>query len=225
MKNSKRLSVDYHFFQLASISSRYYAVKSGGREISMVVLEAFINEEALMKNKIHIFGASGSGTTTIAKNICEQINYKHFDSDNYLWLPTEEPFTVMRPKEEYLSLMGDDLNNNEKWILSGHVSFGFVDVYLSLYDLIVFVYVPMDIRIERLKKRECERYGEEILPGNKRFEKYNDFIEYALSYDTASGGRSLEKHEKWLNGVDCPVLRIINNSLDDSINAVLEAIG
>ena len=177
-----------------------------------------------MKQKIHIFGASGSGTTTIAKNICERINYKHFDSDSYLWLSTEKPFTVTRPKEEYLSLMGDDLNNNEQWILSGHVSFGFVDIYLPLYDLIVFVYVPVDIRIERIKKREYERYGKKILPGGDRYENYNEFIKYALSYDTSSGGRSLIKHEKWLRGVNCPVLRIINHSFDDSINAVLEAI-
>jgi hypothetical protein len=130
----------------------------------------------------------------------------------------------MRPKDDYLSLMGDDLNNNEQWILSGHVSFGFLDVYLPLYDLIVFVYVPMNIRMERLKKREYERYGKKILPGGDRYEKYNEFFEYALSYDTASGGRSLQKHEKWLESVNCPVLRIINDTFDDSINAVLKAI-
>ena len=177
-----------------------------------------------MKKRIHIFGSGGSGTTTIAKNVCKQINYKHFDSDSYLWLPTEEPFTVTRPKEEYIRLMGDDLNNNEQWILSGHVSFGFGDVYLPLYDLIVFVYVPMDIRKERLEKREYERYGEKILPGGDRYENYNKFIDYCLSYDTASGGRSLQNHEKWLKSVSCPVLRIINNSFEDSVNEVLEAI-
>ena len=177
-----------------------------------------------MKKRIHIFGAGGSGTTTIAKNVCEQIKYSHFDSDSYLWLPTEEPFTVTRPKEEYLSLMGHDLNNNEQWILSGHVSFGFVDVYLPLYDLIVFVYVPADVRIERVKKREYERYGDRIFPGGDRYKNYIEFIDYCQSYDTSNGGRSLENHEKWLKHVNCPVLRITNDSLDGSINAVLEAI-
>ena len=168
-------------------------------------------------------GAPGSGTTTIAKSICEQLNYPHFDSDSYLWLPTKEPFTVTRPEEEYLSLMSTDLNYHEQWILSGHVSYGFADAYLPLYDLIVFVYVPADIRIERLKKREYERYGEEILPGGSKYDHSKEFLEWASSYDTSNGRRSLQGHEEWLKSVACPVLRITNNSLNDSINAVLDA--
>ena len=35
-----------------------------------------------MKKHIHIFGASGSGTTTIAKAVSERLGYAHFDSDN-----------------------------------------------------------------------------------------------------------------------------------------------
>ena len=177
-----------------------------------------------MKRRIHIFGSSGSGTSSIGKAVCNEIGYEHFDSDNYLWLPTEEPYTVMRSSEEYIHIMGKDLTNNEKWILSGHVSFGLGDVYLPLYELVVFMYVPLDIRIERLKKREYERYGETILPSGDRYEHSKKFLEWASSYDTASGGRSLQKHEKWLEGIKCPVLKIINISFDDSINAILEAI-
>jgi adenylate kinase family enzyme len=49
-----------------------------------------------MKHRIYIFGSTGSGTSSIGKNICEQVNYKHFDVDDYLWLPTEEHYTFMR---------------------------------------------------------------------------------------------------------------------------------
>lgn len=66
-----------------------------------------------MKKRIHIFGASGSGTTSIGKAVCNKLGYKHFDSDNYLWLPTEEPFTVIRSSDEYINLMGKDLSAND----------------------------------------------------------------------------------------------------------------
>jgi Adenylate kinase and related kinases len=75
-----------------------------------------------MKQKIHIFGASGSGTTTIAKNVCSKLDYTHFDSDNYFWENTIEPFTVERNRNECLQLMEDDLLNRDKWILSGSLS-------------------------------------------------------------------------------------------------------
>ena len=39
-----------------------------------------------MKKHIHIFGASGSGTTTISQKVCGHTGYSHFDSDSYFWL-------------------------------------------------------------------------------------------------------------------------------------------
>ena len=46
-----------------------------------------------MKNRVHIFGASGSGTTTIAQAVSEKLGYKHFDSDDYYWYPPKLSFT------------------------------------------------------------------------------------------------------------------------------------
>ena len=42
-----------------------------------------------MKNVIHIFGASGSGTTTLGKKICSELGYTLMDTDAYYWIPTE----------------------------------------------------------------------------------------------------------------------------------------
>ena len=177
-----------------------------------------------MKQRIHIFGSTGSGTSSIGRSVSEKIEYKHFDADDYLWLPTEEPYTVMRSKDEYFNLMNADLNNYDKWVLSGHVSYGLPDAFLPLYDLIVFVYVPVDIRIERIKKREYERYGDRVLPGNERYDLTNDLIEYARSYDTSDGGRSLKKHENWLKTINCPVLRINNIVFEDSVKKIFDAV-
>ena len=178
-----------------------------------------------MKKRIHIFGATGSGTSSIGKAVCAELGYNHFDSDTYLWLPTEEPYTTTRSAEEYINLMGNDLISNDKWILSGHVSFGLVDVYLPLYELVVFVYVPANIRMERIKKREYERYGDEVLPGGNKYEKSCNLLEYAAGYDTITTlGRNLHKHEKWLADVKCSVLRIINDSFEESVSELLNAI-
>lgn len=176
------------------------------------------------KKHIHIFGASGSGTTTIAKNVCDILEYEHFDSDNYFWLPTNDPFTVERSKGECMTLMQSDLSQTPKWILSGSLA-GWGDTLISYFDLVVFVYVPQDIRLERLKKREHERYGSKILPGGARYEDSEKFLEWAAAYDAGTrNGRSLPKHEAWLSKIECPVLKIINDNLEASIKAVLDAI-
>jgi len=177
-----------------------------------------------MKQKIHIFGASGSGTSSIAQAVAEKLGYKHFDSDNYLWLPTAEPFTELRPEEERIAMLEKDLASCNQWVESGSLC-GWGDIFIPLFDLVVFVYVPPDIRVERLKKREYQRYGDATLPGGSRYESTIEFIEWAAGYDSGLlTGRSLPKHESWLSGITCDVLRIVNLDFDESVNAVVNFI-
>jgi len=178
-----------------------------------------------MKQHIHVFGASGSGTTTIAQRVSHLLGYPHFDADDYFWLPTKDPFTVERPQNDCLRRLNEDLQSYEKWILSGSLT-GWGDVFIPLFDLVVFVYVPQPIRLERLRQREYERYGDAILPGGNRHESCEDFLQWAAAYDAGTrNGRSLPKHEAWLEGLNCTVLRLVNDHLEDSIRLVLDAIG
>ena len=75
-----------------------------------------------MKNVIHIFGASGSGTTTLGKKICEELGYTLMDTDDYFWIPTEPPFTLKRPKKERVELMKNDINKLENVVISGSLA-------------------------------------------------------------------------------------------------------
>ena len=89
--------------------------------------------------------------------------------------------------------MDRDLNSSPHWVLSGSVT-GWYDELVSVFDLIVFVYVPTDIRMERLRRREAERYGDAILPGNSRHQASAEFIEWASVYD--SGTKQAEEEAR-----------------------------
>ena len=178
-----------------------------------------------MKRRVHILGASGSGTTTIARMASEQLGYAHFDSDQYYWLPTANPFTVERERQECLSLLENELANHREWILSGSLT-GWGDILIPYFDLVAFVYVPTDIRLERLKKREYERHGDAMLVGGTRHAESRDFLAWAAAYDDGNrNGRSLAKHEAWLKSIACTTIRIVNDVLDDSVDALISAIG
>ena len=171
-----------------------------------------------MKKHIHIFGASGAGTTTIAQIVCEQLGYQHFDSDDYFWIPTANPFTNERERNKCLDMMDKDLSENDKWILSGSLT-NWGNILIPYFDLVVFVYVPAEIRMKRLEKREYERYA-----GN-RYKESQEFLAWAAAYDEGSrNGRSLLKHEEWMKNINCSILKISNLDLDESIEAVLQAI-
>ena len=72
-----------------------------------------------MKNIIHIYGASGSGTSTLGRKISEELGYKFMDTDDYFWLPTDPQYTTKRNKEERLALMKKDIAENKNVVISG----------------------------------------------------------------------------------------------------------
>lgn len=48
---------------------------------------------------IHIFGASGSGTSTLGRAVAAGLGWRFLDTDDFFWLPTDPPFTTPRPRE------------------------------------------------------------------------------------------------------------------------------
>ncbi|WP_089941633.1 ATP-binding protein [Candidatus Entotheonella palauensis] len=161
-----------------------------------------------MTKRIHILGASGSGTTTLGLALIERLNYPHFDTDDYFWLPTDLPFTQKRDAPLRQKRLMGDLTAHDAWVLSGSLC-GWGDVAIPLFELVVYLRIPPAIRLERLRQREMARYGERIMPGGDMYEKSQAFLKWAASYD--EGGldmRSRCLHEQWLSSLPCPVVRI-----------------
>jgi hypothetical protein len=83
--------------------------------------------------------------------------------------------------------------------------------------LVVFLIVPAALRIERLRRRETEWFGQAD-PA---------FLEWAAQYDTGTlPGRSRPKHERWLAQRRCPIVRIEGEiSVQDAARRVLYSLG
>lgn len=174
--------------------------------------------------KLHILGASGSGVTTLGQLLAEKLGLKYFDSDDYFWIKTEPPFTHKRCPNERNQLITEDIGETENWILGGSI-INWGENLFPDFDLIIFLYLPNKIRIERLKRRELERYGDIIYTDPKRAKQYNDFISWATDYDHNTGlaNRTLNAHDTWLAQTKSPVLKIVGNqSLDDKLKLILD---
>ena len=162
--------------------------------------------------KIHIFGASGSGVTTTGEALSKKLDIPYFDSDAYFWEKTQTPFTIRRNPDERNSKIQSDLENQEKWILGGSI-FEWGEKVFPEFDLVIFLYIPSEIRMERLKKREFERYGNVIYTEPERIKQFEDFITWASDYDDSKGiaSRNLKAHENWLTTLESPILKISGN--------------
>lgn len=175
-----------------------------------------------MIRRIHILGASGSGTTTLGSALEKELGYRHFDTDSYFWLPSWPPFQNIRPAEDRRKMLGQDLLTVDKWVLSGSLC-GWGDVFIHSFELVVFLWLPGDIRMSRLIERERQRYGKEAMEeGGEMYQASKAFMEWASRYD--EGGmeiRSKTLHKAWLAGLSCPVLSLEGDlSVEERVNAV-----
>lgn len=178
-----------------------------------------------MKNIIHIFGASGSGTTTLGKKICEELGYTLMDTDEYFWMPTNPKFTQKRPKKERIELMKHDINKSENVVISGSLT-DWGDELIPYFTLAIRIEMKQSVRIERLVKREKERYGSRIEPDGDMYQQHIEFVEWAKSYD--NGGldiRSKAMHDELEKSFPCKILYLDGeNNFEENFEKVLEVL-
>ena len=113
------------------------------------------------------------------------------------------------------------------WVLSGSVE-GWGDSIIPLFDLVVFIFAPTKVRLQRLRDREARHFGADaVAPGGWRHEETEEFIEWASHYDDGSReGKSLERHQAWLALLPCLTLHLEGTRpIHDLVNDVIAAIG
>jgi adenylate kinase family enzyme len=175
--------------------------------------------------RIHIFGASGSGTTTLGDALGKKLEIAHLDADDYYWKKTDPPFTEKISPEDRVENIFADIEEIDNWILTGSLcSWG--DRFMDKFTLVVFLFLDPIVRMKRVTDREIQCYGDRIKYDGDMYENHRKFMSWARSYDVAKAPlRSLNLHESWINRLNCPVIRLDSSqSVDHLISEVEFAI-
>ncbi len=172
--------------------------------------------------KLHLFGASGAGVTTLGAALGTALGLPYFDTDDYFWEPSDPPFTVRRPPAARDARLAHDLAQSASWIVGGSIV-GWGAQWLAAFDLVVFLWLPPALRLQRLHQREHARYGARISADPAQAARTQAFLAWAAGYDDGSSGgtRTLANHEQWLGQFTCPVLELRG---DLSVAARLDAV-
>jgi hypothetical protein len=173
--------------------------------------------------RIHILGASGSGTSTLGSALARRLGVRHADSDSFYWLPTDPPYTTPRPAADRQALLELRLPVSGHWVFSGAATKWAASLE-PFYDLVVFLRLDPAIRMARLRQREAARWGTRILPGGDMAAINAAFIVWAEAYDTAGSlRRGLVTHEAWLADQPAPVLRLDSGApVGELVGSVLD---
>jgi adenylate kinase family enzyme len=159
-----------------------------------------------------IAGAAGVGKTTLGKELSKRLNFQHLDLDDYYFRwDTEIPYSESPPHDEIRECVMKDITKLPNFVMSGTIGSILWDLVNPLFELAVLLSAPADIRRERLRARAFVRYGERVLLGGDMYEEHQKFYADVELYDTGTHPTvpvTLERHERWAAGLNCPVLRL-----------------
>lgn len=174
-----------------------------------------------MSTGIMIIGPSGSGKTTLGRFVAAQLGYPYFDVDDYIWRKdTKKPYTVMYSHEEKISRLSNDILPYEYFVMAGSMS-SFHYAFDDKFEMMVFLYVKPDIRVQRVHNRALECFGRRILEGGDLYENHMRFLESNRRYEK-DGSPNLHGQRKWMDEMSCLKLELDGtDSLENNANIII----
>lgn len=98
-------------------------------------------------------------------------------------------------------------------VISGSLS-GWGDGLIPIFTLAVRLVTDSAIRLERLKKREKDKFGARVEAGGDMFDEHQAFLAWAAEYDSGDQTiRSKALHDEWQKLLTCPLIVLDGSAL------------
>jgi adenylate kinase family enzyme len=147
--------------------------------------------------RLLITGGPGSGCTTTAEKISQELGVPVFDSDSFFHKPSDPPFQESYSPEERRLMLDSALSKKPSWIVSGSVATWGLSSFKPAHG--VLLNVPKTVRLQRLVQRQRDQFGPRIEVGGDMHDEHEAFIEWAADYEERSGiGRNLATDREFL---------------------------
>lgn len=170
-----------------------------------------------MPNGIIITGLNGCGKSTVCKLLAEKIDYYSMDVEDYYFIDSNIPYSKFHTHEQTKKLMLDDIEKHNNFVLAT-VNCDWGKEIASMCKLAVVLKAPLDIRMERIKKREYEKFGNRVLEGGNLYESQQKFHNKVLA-------RGEEHIAKQMQFITCPVLELdATLPIYDIVNSIYKSV-
>jgi len=152
-----------------------------------------------MGNKIIVCGLNGAGKSTLGRCLAEKLNYQFLDIEDYYFLE-KNVYENARTREEVGFALLADMKKYENCVLgSGKGNYG-AEVE-ALFTHAVYINVPKELRMKRVRSRSFEKFGSRMLEGGDLYEKEESFFKMAER-------RTERDVEDWLETLCIPVITV-----------------
>ena len=172
-----------------------------------------------MGTGILICGLNGTGKSTLGKALAEMLHFYFIDHED-LYFPEmglDDRYASPHTREEAEKRLFSEIQAHENFIFAA-VKGDYGEAIYPFFQYAVLIDTPKDIRVQRVKKRSFQKFGNRMLPGGDLHEQEEKFFEFVTS-------RPESTVEEWIQLLSCPILRIdgtkpVEENVDFIINQI-----
>lgn len=172
-----------------------------------------------MGTGIILCGLNGAGKSTLGKALAEKLHFHLIDIEE-LYFPGTDPhdaYASPRTREEVEKLLFSEVNAHENFIFTC-VKGDYRESISSCFHYAVLIDVPKNIRVQRVKQRSFEKFGDRMLPGGDLYEREERFFAFVES-------RAGKEVEEWVDSIRCPVIRVDGTKpIEENTRLIVEQI-
>ncbi len=150
---------------------------------------------------ILLCGLNGVGKSTLGRALAERL-HMHFIDNEDLYFPKTDPgylYAAPRTRDEAEALLLREIRTHERFVFTSVR--GDYDEALPYFHCAVLLSVPREQRLERVRNRSFQKFGDRIHPGGDLYEQEAQFFALVES-------RAEDTVENWLRGFREPVIRL-----------------
>ncbi|MDE7260950.1 MAG: AAA family ATPase, partial [Oscillospiraceae bacterium] len=145
---------------------------------------------------------NGAGKSTLGRALAERLGV-HFIDNEDLYFPKTDPaylYAAPRTREEAEALLLREIEVHERFVFTS-VKGDYGAEVVSSFRYAVLLEVPRDVRLQRVRDRSFQKFGNRMLPGGDLYEQEEGFLDFVAS-------RGEDTVEKWARTLRCPVIRV-----------------
>ena len=172
-----------------------------------------------MGTGIQICGLNGCGKSTLGRALAERIGFHFIDNENLYFsrANTNEPYINPKSRADVEKLLMKEVSKHPDFIFAA-VKGDYGKDIIPMYDYIVLIEAPQNIRAQRVRDRSFRKFGSRMLIGGDLHNQEEAFFRMVDS-------RQDDYIETWLQTVNCPIIRVDGTKpIEDNIENIIQAI-
>ena len=170
-----------------------------------------------MGTGIIICGLNGAGKSTLGKELAKELNLYFIDSEDLYFPKTDDNYIYASPRthEEAGQLLLCEIKEHKSFVFAA-VKGDYGENVLQMYKYAVLVEAPKAVRMQRVRDRSFQKFGDRMLPGGDLYDNEEKFFDIVRS-------RVENTVEEWIQKLSCPVIRVDGTkSVEKNIELIIE---